>query len=242
MLNNFNSKTVAVVFGSSGGVGKAMVEHLADLSNVSKIYSFSRSKVSFKDSKIFSSSIDIEDENSIIEAAKIVNEKIHLVIVATGFLHDENIKPEKNIKEISFDSFNKNFAINTIGPAIIAKNFLPLMEKNSRSLFAILSARVGSISDNSLGGWYAYRSSKAAINMIIKNFAIEMKRVNPNLAIIGLHPGTVKTRLSEPFAKNTKHDLFEPGYSAKKLLEVVNLRGVSDSGKIFDWNNIEISA
>ena len=149
---------------------------------------------------------------------------------------------EKSIRDIKIENFIKIFSVNTFGPALIGKYFLPLMTKNKKSVIAFLSARVGSISDNKLGGWYSYRASKSALNQIIKNFSIEAKRTNPSGIIIGLQPGTVKSKLSEPFQKNVKKGkLLFPKDSVKSLIRVVESVMQNDSGKIFDWKGEEIA-
>ncbi len=150
--------------------------------------------------------------------------------------------PEKSLREIDNIKFLKILQINTIGPALIAKYFILKLNKDEESIFAAISARVGSISDNRLGGWYSYRASKSALNMILKNLAIELKRTNKLAKIIGLHPGTVDSNLSKPFQISVaKEKLFSPSYSAQKLLDVINQSKDEDSGKIFDFNNIEIN-
>ena len=149
--------------------------------------------------------------------------------------------PEKSIRDIKIENFIKIFSVNTFGPALIGKYFLPLMTKNKKSVIAFLSARVGSISENKLGGWYSYRASKSALNQIIKNFSIEAKRTNPSGIIIGLQPGTVKSKLSEPFQKNVKKGkLFLPEDSVSNLTKVVETVLQNDSGKMFDWEGKEI--
>ena len=131
--------------------------------------------------------------------------------------------------------------INTVGPALVGKYFIPFLNKQNKNVFAFLSARVGSISDNKLGGWYAYRASKSALNQIIKNFSIEAKRTNPAGIIIGLQPGTVKSKLSEPFQKNVKKEkLFFPEDSVSNLTKVVESVLQNDTGKMFDWEGKEI--
>ena len=131
--------------------------------------------------------------------------------------------------------------VNTIGPTLVGKYFIPFLRKDARSVFAFLSARVGSISDNKLGGWYSYRASKTALNQIIKNFSIEVKRSNINAIFVGLQPGTVKSYLSKPFEKNVKADkLFTPDYSAEKLLDVISNLTNENSGKVYAWDGEEI--
>ena len=134
---------------------------------------------------------------------------------------------------------NNMISANTLPTLLIGKYFLPKLNKNRISKFASLSARVGSISDNFLGGWYSYRASKSALNMIIKNFSIEINRTNKNSIIFGLHPGTVTSKLSDPF-KNKNKNYFSPETSADYLYNVIETKTKNDSGKIFDWNNQEI--
>lgn len=237
MLNNI------VIIGASGAIGLEFVKQYAGLNEVKKIHAFSRRQISFDSDKIISNKIDLEDENSIKLAAEIASKdsKIDLVIIASGILHDDNIFPEKSLRDLDINKFNKIFAVNTIGPAIIAKYFLPKLNKGNQPKFVALSARVGSISDNFLGGWYSYRASKAALNMILKNCAIEAKRTIKDAIIIGLHPGTVASNLSQPFAQNVKeHKLFSPEFSVQKLIDVINNKSLVDSGKIFDFNDLEI--
>ena len=189
-----------VVIGSSGAIGKAFVESYIKDNDVENIFSFSRSDLPIKDSKLHSFFIDIEDEQSIANAAsKIDKSSIDEIIVASGILHNEDFGPEKSIRDLNADNLMKVLKVNTVGPAIIGKYFIPLLNKKDKSILAFLSARVGSISDNKTGGWYAYRSSKTALNQIIKNFSIELRRTNPNAIIFGLQPGTVDSNLSEPF-------------------------------------------
>ena len=236
-------KNVAVI-GSSGAIGNAVSKILLDDESVDSVYNFSRSissNTSDKENRIY---IDIESEESIKDAVKKIPQdiKFDLIFVATGILHNENdVYPEKSIRDISAERFKKVLMINTVGPALVGKYFIPFLNKQNKNVFAFLSARVGSISDNKLGGWYSYRASKTALNQIVKNFSIEIKRSNPNSVFIGLQPGTVKSNLSKPFEKNVKNEnLFTPDYSATKLLEVIDTVTSDDSGKLYAWNGEEI--
>jgi len=236
-------KNVAVI-GSSGAIGNAVSKILLDDESVDSVYNFSRSissNTSDKENRIY---IDIESEESIKDAVKKIPQdiKFDLIFVATGILHNENdIYPEKSIRDISAERFKKVLMINTVGPALVGKYFIPFLNKQNKNVFAFLSARVGSISDNKLGGWYSYRASKTALNQIVKNFSIEIKRSNPNSIFIGLQPGTVKSNLSKPFEKNVQSEnLFTPDYSAAKLLEVIDAVTSDDSGKLYAWNGEEI--
>jgi NAD(P)-dependent dehydrogenase (short-subunit alcohol dehydrogenase family) len=231
------------IIGSSGALGSEFTKQIANNSNVKSVFAFSRSEIQFSSKKITSHPINIEDEDSIKNAAYIASkdDKLDMVIVATGTLHSQDIMPEKSLKDISAAKMHKIFSINTVGPAIISKHFLPQLNKSNKSIFAAISARVGSISDNKLGGWYSYRASKAALNMVLKNASIEIGRSNKNAIIVGLHPGTVASKLSEPFQSSVKEGkLFTPQYSVQKLLEVIENIDAKDSGNIFDFNGIKI--
>ena len=236
-------KNVAVI-GSSGAIGNAISKILQNNESIETVYNFSRStgiESSKKEKNFF---IDIENEDSIKRSVKNIPEniKFDLVFVATGILHDnEDIYPEKSIRDISEVKLKKVLMVNTIGPTLVGKYFIPFLDKNKKNVFAFLSARVGSISDNKIGGWYSYRASKTALNQIIKNFSIEVKRSNPNSIFVGLQPGTVKSNLSKPFEKNVNSsNLFSPEYSAEKLLKVINDLTLEDTGKFFAWNGEEI--
>lgn len=236
-------KNVAII-GSSGAIGNSISKLLKSEISVESVYNFSRTAISESSEKEKNIYIDIENEDSIIESIKKIPKdiKFDLIFVATGILHnDKDIYPEKSIKDISGNKLKKVLMVNTIGPALIGKYFIPFLNKNNRNVFAILSARVGSISDNKIGGWYSYRASKSALNQIIKNFSIEIKRSNPNSIFVGLQPGTVNSNLSKPFQKNVNSkNLFSPDYSAKKLLDVINNLSNEDTGKLFAWDGEEI--
>jgi len=236
-------KTVAII-GSSGAIGNAVAEILLDDDGVEAIYRFSRNDSNENSDRVKNLYIDIEDEESIKDCIKNLSKdiKFDLVFVATGILHNDNdIFPEKSIRDISQSKLEKVLLVNTIGPALVGKYFIPYLRKDSKSIFAFLSARVGSISDNKLGGWYSYRASKTALNQIIKNFSIEVRRSNPNAIFIGLQPGTVKSFLSKPFEKNVRPgNLFTPEYSATKMLEVIDNLSLEDTGKVYAWDGEEI--
>ena len=163
------------------------------------------------------------------------NAPIHLVVVAVGTLHTDQYSPEKALRQVNSDAFLEVMRINALLPTLIALASVGPLAKE-RSLFAALSARVGSISDNSLGGWHAYRASKAALNMLLRNIAIEVGRRRNGTVIAGLHPGTVDTGLSAPFQGNVPEGkLFTPTYSAGQLLTVLNGLSVEQSGQCFDY-------
>lgn len=185
--------------------------------------------------------LDLEDETSISAAARAAGQP-ELVIVATGVLQNARLRPERSYRTLEAEALIEAYRINAVGPALCAKAFLPILPKERPSTFAVLSARVGSIADNRLGGWHAYRASKAALNMLICNFAIELARERPQAVCVGLHPGTVATRLSEPFQRGVPTgQLFSPTFSADCMLNVLQRLTPSDSGGVFAWDGSRIA-
>jgi len=237
-FENFGNDLHCIVIGSSGGIGAALVERLVKCPQVARVHSLSRAGRSHPSPKVANLTFDFTDEESLMAAAQSLHEvgPFDIILVATGLLQDNDISPEKNMRALTHEGLAKSFAINTIGPAMTAKYFVPLLRRDGKAVFAALSARVGSISDNRLGGWYAYRAAKAALNMILKTLAIEIGRRFKNQIIIGLHPGTVDTPLSKPFQGNVPEGkLFTPEFSAEKLLTVIDGLTAADSGNLFDW-------
>lgn len=228
--------TSAVIIGASGGIGAAFEAALIEEAAFGKVYGFARSRTGDQH-------IDLLDEATIVAAAAHVAKgpAPTLVIVATGLLHDGERGPEKSLRELDPKWLARTFTINAIGPTIVAKHFLPLMPRTGRCVFAALSARVGSISDNKLGGWYGYRAAKAALNQFIRTLAIEEKRRNDRAIVVGLHPGTVDTALSRPFQGNVQPGrLFDTERAALQLLDVIEGLKVPDSGKLFDYEGGEV--
>ena len=235
-------RKVAVI-GSSGAIGSAFVDHYINDQSINSIFSFSRSSIGIDNNKVKHFSIDIENENSVQDAAKSVEEiNFDEIIIASGLLHTNEFGPEKSIKDLKADNILKVLNVNTVGPAIIGKYFLPLLNKDNKSVMAFLSARVGSISENKLGGWYAYRASKSALNQVIKTFSIELKRINPKAIIIGLQPGTVDSELSAPFKRSVSNNkLFSAEYSVSQLIGVIERADESSSGNLISWDGEIIS-
>jgi NAD(P)-dependent dehydrogenase (short-subunit alcohol dehydrogenase family) len=243
-LTSFPADMRVVVAGASGGIGRAMVELLAASPRVAKIFALTRSQPSPAHHKVDSITFDLQDESSIAAAAERckLEGPLDLVIVATGVLHaGETLAPEKSWRALDPQSLAQSFAINAIGPAVMAKHFLDLLRPREKSVFAALSARVGSIQDNRLGGWHSYRASKAALHMLMRTCAIELARRNPSALCIALHPGTVDTALSRPFQANVPEGkLFTPTYSAECLLNVIDSLESTDSGFVFAWDGKRI--
>lgn len=244
-FNSFASPINAIVIGASGGIGRAIVDELCLSDDVAHIYACSRQAQAVQHPKISACTLDMLREETIIEFTKSISHPISLVIIATGLLHDvhNDLMPEKSLKDINFDAMRRVFDINTIGVAMLAKHFLPLLPRDEKSVFAALSARVGSISDNRLGGWYSYRASKAALNMILKTSAIEVARKYKQAVVMGLHPGTVDTGLSLPFQGHVPKDkLFSPAQSASYLMNVIDQVSAKDTGGIFAWDGTQVPA
>ncbi len=244
-LGSFASGMKTAIIGSSGGIGTSLVRELQEHRRVASVAACSRRQDDQVSKQALSLKLDLEDEASIVASAETLGEKfsdLDLVIVATGILHQgDGLKPEKTWRAIDSTAMERIFRINTIGPALVAKHFLPLLARDRKSVFAALSARVGSIGDNQLGGWHAYRASKAALNMLIRNFAIELERRNPKAIAIGLHPGTTDTALSKPFQGHVPEGkLFSPDFVADRLLTVIDGLTTEDSGRVFAWDGEKI--
>ena len=234
----------AAVFGSTGGIGRALCQALAQ-GGCETVYAGSRSGIEPVGAAFRPFAFDLGDEASIAAATDAMKEHPpEWVIVASGVLTlPDGTGPERTYRKLDPASMSEVFAINTIGPAIIAKHILPLMPRSQRFVFAALSARVGSISDNGLGGWHSYRASKAALNMLLKNFALEMGRTHKEGVVAGLHPGTVDSALSEPFQSNLPDgQLTRPGDAAANLINVLQNLSPGDSGKVFDFAGKEVPA
>lgn len=230
----------AVIFGATGGIGAALVGQLESSGRYGTIYAGGRNLPSVERPETVPFSFDLTDETSITQAARMTGETgpIDLAIVSTGILHRaDQPMPEKSWRAIDGQAMAEMFAINTIGPALIAKHFLPLMRRHGRCVFAVLSARVGSIADNRLGGWHSYRASKAALNMLVRNFGIELAARNPQGIVVSIHPGTVETALSKPFKRSVPQGkLFQPDQSAAHILSAIDQLSAVDSGGLFAWN------
>lgn len=227
LLPSFQPIPHALIVGASGGIGAALAALLeADGAAVTR---WSRS-----------GGVDLTDPASIERAAAALPAPPDLVIIATGVLHGQGLAPEKANAQLSAEALGQAFAVNTIGPAMVARTLLPLMPKGRKTVLAALSARVGSISDNRLGGWHSYRASKAALNQLMRTMAIEQARRNPEQVLLALHPGTVDTDLSKPFQKGVK-TLFTPEDSARHLLSVIDAATPAQSGLLLDWQGEAIA-
>ena len=228
---------LALVIGASGAIGAALLAELQQSGGFAQVLGLSRRSTP---------ALDITDESAVQTAAAHVaglqrdqGLAIKLVIDATGMLHSPTHQPEKSWTQIDPQQMAHAFAINTIGPALLLKHFLPLLPRQGRSVFASLSAKVGSIGDNRLGGWYSYRASKAALNQLVRTAAIELQRRAPGAICVALHPGTVDSALSRPFAK-TGLQVRSPQEAAQCLLAVVVGLRAADNGKFFSYDGDEL--
>ncbi len=225
-------ENLAVVVGSGGGIGAAMLAQLQSDASFAQAVGISRST---------EIRIDYFDESSIAKAAQSVaslcatsGQQLRLLIVATGFLHGEPGQPERSFTNLDAAYLDHVFKINTLGPALVMKHFLPLLPKTGRCVAGFLSAKVGSISDNALGGWYGYRASKAALNQLVKTASIELTRRNKDSICVSLHPGTVTSALSQPFAK-TGLNVRPASEAAGDLLAVLTGLKPADTGCLIDY-------
>lgn len=218
----------SLVIGASGGIGAALTEAL-------------RRRGATRTLSRSAGEIDLTDQASIAAAAErmAAHAPYDRIIVAAGLLHGEGLAPERALRELDAAALARSFAVNAIGPALCARFFLPLLGEAGR--FAALSARVGSISDNRLGGWYGYRASKAALNQLIRTAAIELVRTRPEALCVTLHPGTVDTAMSRPFQRGVSAEqLLSPADSAEHLLAVLDRLGAADNGGCFDWSGAAV--
>ncbi|WP_295224395.1 SDR family NAD(P)-dependent oxidoreductase [uncultured Brevundimonas sp.] len=230
----------AVVIGATGGIGRAMVERIVADGAFKTVWAVSRSGTDVAGA--LGLAADLEDEASLASAAERIGQgpAPTLIVVATGVLHD-GLQPERSLRQLDAEHLLRDYRVNAVGPALAAKHLLPLMPRDRRAVFAALSARVGSIGDNRLGGWHAYRASKAALNMILRNLSVEMARSHPQAVIAGLHPGTVATDLSAPFQKGVAEGkLFTADYSAERLLSLLSNLTPADSGGVFAWDGVRV--
>ena len=216
----------AVVVGASGALGTAFCDLLRADPRCACVWGLGRQAAM---------RVDFADEASLAEAAAALRHQgpFHLVLVATGALHLPGVQPEKRLADLSFGAMEEIFRINTFGPALVMRHFAPLLDRQ-RSVLAVLSAKVGSLGDNRLGGWYSYRASKAALNMMVKTAAIEMRRTHPGAVLVALHPGTVRSALSRPFRGDEIGR--DPAEAATAMLQVLDGLNADDSGSFVAYD------
>lgn len=238
----------ALVVGANQGIGLGFVQHLLRDERRGQVYATHRELATLELSTLAAQypnrleliSMDITDEVQIAQGVAQIQrqvENLHLVLYCVGFLHEGNIQPEKSLQQIHAEHLLRYFQVNSIGAVLLAKHVLPLLRHGDKSVFASISAKIGSIGDNQSGGWYGYRASKAALNMFMRTVAIEYSRKSPKTLVVMLHPGTTDTRLSKPFQRNVPRDkLFSVERTVTQLLAVIEALQPDDSGQFFSWD------
>jgi NAD(P)-dependent dehydrogenase (short-subunit alcohol dehydrogenase family) len=230
MMNSLPHGFNALVIGASGTIGAAFVDLLENSPRCASVHGLHRHSTP---------PVDFADENSIAEAARVLggDRRFHLVINAAGILHSEAFMPEKRLADLHYQQMQATFEANTFGPALLLRHFIPLLA-SERAILAMLSAKVGSIGDNRLGGWYSYRASKAALNMLVKTAAIEVARSQKNSVVVALHPGTVNSHLSQPFRGEAIGRPAED--AAADMLRVLDALTPADSGSFRSYKGEEL--
>ncbi len=216
----------ALVVGASGGIGAALAAELAG--RAWQVTGLSRS----------GDGLDITDEASVARVFGGLTGPFQRLVVATGSLTSAGRSPEKAVREVTPEALLGQIAVNALGPMLVLKHALPLIPRDVPATIAVLSARVGSIGDNRLGGWHSYRASKAALNQLFRGAAIEMKRTRKQATVLMLHPGTVATPFTERYA--ARHKTVPAGEAARQLIDVMDARGTADTGRFFDYAGREI--
>lgn len=254
MLTSFPDGSRALVTGASRGIGLELVRQLLAASGFDRVYAGCRqpalatqlAALASQQPRLRIVTLDVADEAQVEAAARQVaaeTDRLHLVVNAAGVLHDAaaGMAPEKRLADVRADTLAASFAVNAFGPLLVARHFERLLAHRERAVFASISARVGSIGDNRLGGWYAYRGAKAAQNMFTKTLSVEWARTRRNVVCVALHPGTTDTDLSRPFQANVPPEkLFTVERTVHQLLEVIDHLGPADTGCFFAWDGSEI--
>ncbi|MCL6435284.1 MAG: SDR family NAD(P)-dependent oxidoreductase [Leptolyngbyaceae cyanobacterium HOT.MB2.61] len=247
-----------LIVGGGQGIGLGFVQHLlmgdrllADWPPIGRIYATYRTPsanlealVAQHPDRLGLIPMDVTDEAQIAQGIAQLQAQIgrlHLVVYCVGFLHEGEIQPEKSLQQLQADHLLRYFQVNSIGAVLLAKHILPLLKHGDHSVLASISAKVGSIGDNHSGGWYGYRASKAALNMLMRTVAIEYSRKSPKTTVVMLHPGTTDTRLSKPFQRNVPPEkLFSVERTVTQLLKVIENLRPEDSGQFFSWDGSQL--
>jgi NAD(P)-dependent dehydrogenase (short-subunit alcohol dehydrogenase family) len=239
-----DNSTTALIVGASQGIGLEFVRQFLKTNRAQRIYATYRNPQSeiltISDPRLRCLQMDITEEAQIATVAQEIKAEtttLNDVINCVGVLHEGTMQPEKSLRQLNSEQLMRYFQVNSIGAVLLAKHIQPLLKHQQRSIFATISAKVGSIGDNHLGGWYGYRASKAALNMFIRTTALEYKRSCPRAIAVTLHPGTTDTQLSQPFQRNVPPEkLFSVERTVEQLLMVIDQLKESDSGDFFSWD------
>ncbi|MCH4812197.1 SDR family NAD(P)-dependent oxidoreductase [Vreelandella neptunia] len=239
MLPHLPKNFIAIVTGANGGIGSAILQSLLSASQTGNVIAVSRSPIAFEHPKLDTIVADITTSAGRETLSKRVDgQPVHLLFNAIGLLHEEaqGVQPEKRLEQLDETAFAQVMHINAATPALLLAALKPSLQGKHPAIIAFLSARVGSITDNGYGGWYSYRASKAAHNMLMKTAAIELSRLNKQSIVLCLHPGTTDTTLSKPFqARVPSEKLFATGFVAEQLIKVIAKRTPDDTGSFWDW-------
>ncbi len=247
-MNNHQTQTNALIVGASRGIGLGFVKALLHKQTINIYATYRQRNVAGEllsletayPQTLHCLEVDITKEETIANLSSYIQQKesqLHLVINCVGILHKGALQPEKNLRQISSEGLLYYFQVNSIGSVLLAKHLLPLFDHENRSVLVFMSAKLGSIGDNYLGGWYGYRASKAALNMLMRTVSIEYSRKCPQSIVVSLHPGTTDTNLSKPFQKNVPtHKLFSVEKTVNQLLAVIDNLSEDDRGYFFSWD------
>ena len=248
-----NGSLNAFIVGASRGIGLGFVRKALQNSQYTKIFATYRQESSAdelftlqqqNEDRLICLQVDITQESQIAAAVEQISQivdRLHLVIYCVGILHEGEFQPEKSLKQIDAENLLYYFQINSIGAVLLAKHIMPLLRHRDRNIFASISAKVGSIGDNYLGGWYGYRASKSALNMFLRTTAIEYSRRCRQTIVVALHPGTTDTGLSQPFQKNVPPEkLFPVEKTVNLLWTVMENLDIKDSGQFFSWDGTQL--
>ena len=250
MFERFPEGFHALIQGASRGIGLECVRRLLDEPQVGRVYATARRPdraeglqelAEAHPERLVTVPLDVTDESSIDDAAATVgarSERLHLLFNVAGLLHDDHdLTPEKRLADVRLDNLERSFRVNAFGPLLVARAFERLLTHREHAVLANMSARVGSIGDNGLGGWYAYRGAKAAQNMFTRGLSVELARRSRQLVCVALHPGTTDTGLSQPFQSRVPEGkLFSTEYTVERLFQVISGLGPEDSGSFLAWD------
>lgn len=254
VIQGLDAPAHALVTGARSGVGLATVRQLLEHERVDRVFAVSRTATASADLAVLAGrhpgrlhrmDCDLTDAGAVQAMAERIGHEapeLHLVFNAAGLLHEGSLQPEKSVRQVRMEHLQRVFALNAFAPIVLAGALFPLLGHGQPCVFASLSARIGSIGDNRMGGWYAYRASKAAQNQLLKTFAIELARHNPRATCLLLHPGTVDTPLSAPYlARVAPEKRFTPERAARQLLQIIARRGPADTGRFLAWDDTTIA-
>jgi len=244
---SFSDSSCGIVFGAGRGIGLGITSALlkntssnviATYRNIKRSDGLERLKTEFE-KRLSLIQVDPSDEKSLVKFKSELSD-IDFIINSIGLLHDDKLKPERKVEDLDLEAMLESYKVNALLSANIAKVFLSLFRKKSPTLFSTVSAKVGSIEDNGLGGWYSYRMSKAALNMLLKNIAIEFNRRACHTSVVSIHPGTTVTDLSKPFIQKTNYKLHTPYETGKNIINVLDGSKVSEKAHFLSWDGSKI--